>query len=28
MVSWQLVNRITNEKSGIAEEVTLAEMPD
>jgi len=28
IVSWQLVNRMTNEKSGIAEEVTLAEMPD
>lgn len=28
MVSWQLVNRMTNEKSGIAEEVTLSAMPD
>lgn len=28
MVSWQLVKRITDEKSGIAEEVTLSVMPD
>lgn len=28
MVSWQLVNRMTNEKSGIAEEVTLSAVPD
>lgn len=28
MVSWQMVNRVTNEKSGIAEEVTLPEIPD
>lgn len=28
MVSWQLVNRMTSEKSGIAEEVTLSTMPD
>lgn len=27
-VSWQRVNRVTNEKSGIAEDVTLSEMPD
>jgi len=27
-VSWQMVKRVTNEKSGIAEDVTLAGMPD
>jgi len=27
-VSWQRVNRVTNEKSGIAEDVTLPVMPD
>lgn len=27
-VSWQRVNRVINEKSGIAEDVTLSEMPD
>jgi L,D-transpeptidase ErfK/SrfK len=28
MVSWQMVARVTNEKTGIAEDVTLAAMPD
>ncbi len=27
-VSWQMVKKVTNEKSGIAEDVTLTEMPD
>jgi LysM repeat protein len=27
-VSWQMVSRVTTEKSGIAEDVSLAEMPD
>jgi len=28
LVSWQMVARVTKEKTGIAEDVTLAAMPD